>query len=33
MEKEKGTYFGHSDKKYPNVDLPKWMIVKEENNA
>jgi len=33
MEKEKGTYFEGSDKKYPNVDLPKWMTSKEENNA
>ena len=23
--KEKGTYFEGSDKKYPEVDLPKWM--------
>jgi len=24
-EKEKGTYFSGSDKKYPEIDLPKWM--------
>lgn len=24
--KEKGSYFEGSDKKYPDVDLPKWMI-------
>ncbi len=23
--KEKGTYFEGSDKKYPEVELPKWM--------
>ena len=23
--KEKGTYFGGSDKKYPEVELPRWM--------
>ena len=23
--KEKGAYFEGSDKKYPEVDLPKWM--------
>lgn len=30
--KEKGTYFEGSDKKYPEVDLPKWMqqLEKEE---
>ncbi len=28
--KEKGSYFEGSDKKYPNVDLPKWMIKIEE---
>lgn len=33
MEKEKGAYFEGSDKKYPNVDLPKWMTVKEEELA
>ena len=26
--KEKGAYFEGSDKKYPNIELPKWM--KEE---
>ena len=29
--KEKGTYFEVSDKKYPDVDLPKWMLNLEEN--
>ena len=28
--KEKGTYFEGSDKKYPSVDLPKWMLEIEE---
>ena len=28
--KEKGTYFEGSDKKYPDVDLPKWMLQIEE---
>ena len=28
--KEKGSYFEGSDKKYPIVDLPKWMIEIEE---
>ena len=28
--KEKGTYFESSDKKYPKVDLPKWMLEEEE---
>ena len=31
MEKEKGDYFGGSDKKYPNISLPKWMISEQEN--
>jgi len=29
-QKEKGTYFESSDKKYPEVDLPKWMLEDEE---
>jgi len=28
--KEKGTYFEGSDKKYPDVELPKWMVQQEE---
>jgi len=28
--KEKGTYFEGSGKKYPEVDLPKWMTKQEE---
>jgi len=28
--KEKGAYFGGSDKRYPNVDLPRWMQEMEE---
>jgi|TARA_Y100000310_G_scaffold307820_1_gene350247 hypothetical protein len=28
--KEKGTYFEGSDKKYPQVDLPKWLQEEEE---
>ena len=28
--KEKGTYFEGSDKKYPEIDLPKWMLDMEE---
>ena len=29
--KEKGTYFEGSDKKYPDIALPKWMQeLKEE---
>ena len=27
--KEKGTYFEGSDKKYPQVDLPRWMLEPE----
>jgi len=30
VKKEKGTYFESSDKKYPKVDLPKWMLEEEE---
>ena len=29
--KEKGTYFEVSDKKYPEIELPKWMKSKEDN--
>ena len=32
--KEKGTYFEGSEKKYPNVGLPKWMqevMIEEES--
>ena len=29
-QKEKGTYFGGSEKKYPDLDLPKWMTSQEE---
>jgi hypothetical protein len=29
-KKEKCTYFESSDKKYPKVDLPKWMQEEEE---
>ncbi len=28
-KKEKGTYFESSDKDYPKVDLPKWMMEEE----
>ena len=28
--KEKGTFFEGSDKKYPEVELPKWMVAEEE---
>lgn len=28
--KEKGSYFEVSDKKYPDVDLPKWMLSIED---
>ena len=28
--KEKGTYFEGSDKKYPDIELPKWMQGSEE---
>lgn len=28
--KEKGAYFESSDKKYPKVELPKWMQEEEE---
>ena len=28
--KEKGTYFHGSEKKYPEIELPKWMITLEE---
>ena len=26
-DKEKGTYFEGSDKKYPELELPKWMLT------
>jgi len=29
-KKEKGSYFESSDKKYPDVDLPRWMTEEEE---
>ena len=29
-EKEKGAYFEGSDKKYPDIGLPKWMQESEE---
>ena len=29
-QKEKGTYFEGSDKKYPDISLPKWMQEIEE---
>ncbi len=28
--KEKGAYFEVSDKKYPEIDLPKWMKPESE---
>ena len=28
--KEKGAYFEGSNKKYPDIDLPKWMQETEE---
>ena len=28
--KEKGTYFEGSDKKYPEIELPRWMLELEE---
>lgn len=28
--KEKGTYFEGSEKKYPKLDLPRWMLAEEE---
>ena len=28
--KEKGAFFEGSDKKYPEIDLPRWMLGKEE---
>jgi len=28
--REKGTYFEGSDKKYPDIELPKWMQEIEE---
>ncbi len=28
-EKEKGICFEGSDKKYPNLELPKWMLAEE----
>jgi len=30
LKKEKGTYFECSNKKYPDMDLPKWMQEEEE---
>jgi len=30
FKKEKGTFFDSSDKKYPDVKLPKWMLAEEE---
>jgi|TARA_B100001971_G_C17954997_1_gene414483 hypothetical protein len=29
-EKEEGTYFRGSSKKYPVLELPKWMLTEEE---
>jgi hypothetical protein len=29
-KKEKGAYFESSDKNYPNIELPKWMVEGEE---
>ena len=29
-KKEKGTYFESSDKGYPDIELPKWMVNQEE---
>ena len=29
-QKEKGAYFLGSDKKYPNIELPKWMKDESE---
>jgi len=29
-EKEKGTYFEVSDKKYPIIELPRWMEPESE---
>jgi hypothetical protein len=31
--KEKGTYFEGSDKKYPEIDLPKWMQEQSEEDS
>ena len=28
--KEKGAYFEGSDKKYPEIELPKWMLQTDE---
>lgn len=28
--KEKGAYFEGSDKKYPEMELPRWMVAEEE---
>jgi hypothetical protein len=28
VKKEKGTYFESSDKEYPDIELPKWMLDK-----
>jgi hypothetical protein len=26
LRKEKGTYFESSEKRYPDIELPKWMV-------
>lgn len=28
--KERGTYFEGSDKKYPEVNMPRWMLQADE---
>ncbi len=32
FRKEKGAFFEGSDKKYPSVELPKWMKGIEQEN-
>ena len=31
--REKGTYFEGSEKKYPDIDLPKWMQEQAEEDS
>ena len=31
--KEKGSYFEGSEKKYPDIDLPKWMQEQAEEES
>ena len=30
-KKEKGAYFDSSEKSYPDIELPRWMVNKEDD--